>query len=58
MKILTEISKEIRRFNEQLEQLNTNLEALAVLMEKYQKVPVILADLRQIAADTLGWKVL
>ena len=48
---------EFRTLNRELATLNTNLEALAVLLERYQGVPEILVDFRDMAAPVLGWRV-
>ncbi len=51
------LKAEAKTFTHQLETLNTNLEALALLAERWQGVPEILSDLRQMTAGLLGWRV-
>lgn len=53
----SKVLAEFRTLNRELATLNTNLEVLAVLLERYQDVPETLADFREMAAPLLGWRV-
>ena len=54
---LDDVLAEFRTLNRELVTLNTNLEVLAVLLERYQGVPETLVDFRAMAASLLGWRV-
>ena len=54
---LLRVVEDLERMGLAIETLNTNLEALTVLLERFDNVPETLSDLRDMAAGTLGWKV-
>ncbi len=55
--LLEEGNATLKAFTQEIATLNTNLEALALLAERWQGVPEILGDMREMTAGLLGWKV-